>query len=155
MTSATDDTWLGACAELGRSRRIEWTLANQANGACFERCDADGNKAAYSAPYLELGDGILTAIIDETSDLFLSLNLDAPPAARVDGMVGAGTLAGTTIEIDYLGNPQGRFIAECEPGRTRAQCFAAPGCPPLSNSGQKHRCFGLPEAKPYQPVCDP
>ena len=155
FTSATNDTWLGACAELGRARRIEWAM--QAEGACLklERCDVDGDKAHASSPYLELGDGIPTAIVSETSALFLSLNMDAPPSARVDGMIGAGTLAGTSVEIDYLSKPQGRFIASCEAGPTRSpQCFAAPFCPPLSKEGQTHRCFGLGD-KPYRKLCGP
>lgn len=129
-------------------------MANQTAGACFERCDANGNQAQWTSPYLELGDGIPTAIVSETSDLFLSLNMDAPPAARIDGMIGAGTLAGTNIEIDYLSKPQGRFLARCEDGTNRTRCFAAPSCPPIAKEGQKHRCFGLPE-KPYQTVCAP
>jgi len=36
------DAWPGACAELARGRRIEWTLANQNNGGCFQPCDVSG-----------------------------------------------------------------------------------------------------------------
>lgn len=154
FASSTRDSWLGACAELGRARRIEWVLHHQDTGACFERCDASGSRAAQSLSYLELGGDILTAVISETSDLFRSLNIDTPNQARVDGLIGAGTLAGTQIEIDYLSQPQGRFIAACTSDSSRDQCLAVPACPALSEPGQTHRCFGL-TARGYAPVCKP
>jgi hypothetical protein len=153
LTSNNHDSWLGACAELGRARRIEWVLTHQETGACFERCDASGGQAVQSSSYLELGGEILTAVISETSDLFRALNIDAPNHARVDGIIGAGTLAGTQVEIDYLSTPQGRFIASCAAESNRAQCLATPSCPGLSEPGQTHRCFGLTD-RGYAPVCD-
>jgi hypothetical protein len=153
LTSRTSDSWQGTCAELARARRIERVLTHQDAGACFERCDASGSQAVQSAPYLELGGEILTAVISDTSDLMRSLNIDAPTNARVDGILGAGTLAGTNIEIDYLSKPQSRFIASCADESDRSECFASPACPGLSEPGQTHRCFGLTE-RGYAPVCD-
>jgi hypothetical protein len=152
VDGGNSDDWLGACAELARSRRIEWVLNNQDQKACFQPCDADGNLARTSAAYLELGTGLTTAVVSDTSDLVRALNVDVPPGAQIDGIIGAGTLAGTRVEIDYPARPDGRLTAVCEAGADRQACHAAPRCPRLSGSGQTHICFGLPP-RGLAPVC--
>ena len=148
----TDTTWTGACTELARARRIEWVLANQDTGACFQPCDASSGQALTTHSYLELGGPLDLAVISETSDLIQSLNADTPPNPQIDGIIGAGTLAGTRMRLDYPSTPQGRVIAACENGSTREQCWPAPSCPGLSANGQKHVCFGQP-ARGWAPVC--
>jgi len=140
----TDSTWLGACTELARARRIEWALANQASGVCFQPCDASGSSAVATRPYLELGGSLRVAVVSDSSDLIRSINADVPPWPEIDGIVGAGTLAGTSLRLDYLGTPTGRVIAVCEADSTRDRCWAAPSCAGASAKGQN--CFGLTAA---------
>jgi hypothetical protein len=137
----TDSSWLGACAELARARRIEWVLANQSSGACFPPCDASGGSAVTTRPYLELGGSLRVAVIGDDSTIVRSLNADVPPWPQIDGIVGAGTLAGTRLRFDYLGAPTDRVIAACEAGSAREACWTAPSCAGASRKGQI--CFGL------------
>ena len=137
------DLWPGACAELARGRRIEWTLTNQDNGACFQPCDVRGGGGLPAAAYLEIGSDLPAAVVSDTSDLISNLNEDFPSGAQVDGVVGTGTLAGTRFEIDYVSQPQGRLVAACDPGSDRQTCWASPTCVGPSSSSQTHRCFGL------------
>ncbi len=148
----TDSSWLGACTELARARRIEWVLANQDNGACFQPCDASGSSAASTRPYIELGGSLRVAVVSETSEVIRSLNGDVPARPQVDGIVGAGTLAGTRLRLDYLSKPSGRVIAACEAGATRDLCWTAPSCPPLSANGQTITCFAQ-AVRVSAPVC--
>jgi hypothetical protein len=141
LQGITDSNWLGPCAELARARRIEWVLANQSNGACFQPCDVSGDVPLSTHPYLDLGGALLAAIVPDTSDVILSLNADVAAKPRVDGILGAASMAGARVRIDYQAEPQGRVIASCLDGETRGACFAAPGCPGLSQ-GQDHVCFG-------------
>ena len=145
-----DSSWLGACTELARARRIEWVLANQGTGACVQPCDASGSQAVTTRSYLELGGSLRVAVVSEESELIRSLNVDAPPKPQVDGLVGAGTLAGTRMRLDYPSEPSGRVIAACEDGSTRDLCWAAPSCPPTLAKGQG--CFGMRDP-PRAPVC--
>jgi hypothetical protein len=138
------DAWPGACAELARGRRIEWALVNQNSGGCFQPCDVSGGVAYPAAAYLEIGSDLPAAIISDGSDLINNLNEDFPSGAQVDGVIGAETLAGTSFEIDYISQPQGRLVATCDPGVDRQSCWASPTCAGLSGSGQTHMCFGLP-----------
>jgi hypothetical protein len=147
----TDSSWMGPCPELARARRIEWVLANQGNGACFQPCDVTGDQPQATRPYLELAGPLLAAIVPDTSDLLRSLNADVSAKPHVDGIVGAATLAGTRLRIDYQATPQGRAIANCLDGETRDTCFAAPGCPGLGQN-QTHVCFGS-EWTRSAPVC--
>jgi hypothetical protein len=147
-----DSSWIGPCVELARARRIEWVLANQDGGACFQPCDASGGQAASTYPYLELGGSLVAAVVSETSDIIRSLNADVPAKPEVDGIVGAATLAGVRMRIDYPADPQGRLIASCLEGAVRETCFAAPSCPGLSAGGQHHTCFGQ-QSRGYAPVC--
>ena len=148
----TDSGWSGPCAELARARRVEWVLANQAAGACFQPCDANGSQAVTTHPYFELGGPLDLAVISETSDLMRSLNVDTPPNPQIDGMIGAGTLAGTRLRLDYPAHPQGRVIVACEDGSTRDQCWTAPSCPGWPANTQNHTCFGQ-EPHAWAPVC--
>jgi hypothetical protein len=152
LQGTPDSTWLGACTELARARRIEWVIANQDTGACFQRCDASGSQAVATRPYLELGGTLRVAVVSETSELIRSLNADVPPKPQVDGVIGAATLAGTRLELDYLSEPSGRVLAACEDASSRDQCWTAPSCPPLSKQGQTHSCFGK-LGVPWAPVC--
>jgi hypothetical protein len=156
LQGTSDSAWNGACIELARARRIEWALANQATGACFQPCDVSSGKAVNSRSYIELGPALDLAVVDDSSDLLRSLNVDSPPNPQIDGIIGAATLAGTRLHLDYPAQPQGRVIAECETGSTpeqRGQCWTAPSCPagwPAQTRG--HFCFG--QAVPlWPPVC--
>ena len=144
-----DSAWGGPCAELARARRVEWALANP--GACFQPCDASGGRAVTTHSYLELGGSLDLAVISETSDIIRSINVDSPPKPQVDGIIGAGTLAGTRLRLDYTSQPQGRVIAACEDGNTRDQCWTAPICPGLSATGQTV-CFGQ-TVPTWPPAC--
>lgn len=146
-----DTSWGGACSELARARRVEWALVNQGTGGCFQPCDASGGRAVSTHAYLELGGAIDLAVISETSDVIRSINVDSPPNPQVDGIIGAGTLAGTRLRLDYTASPQGRVIAVCEDGSTRDQCWTAPSCPGLSAGGQT-LCFGQP-VPAWPPAC--
>ncbi len=137
----TDSSWMGPCSELARARRIEWVLANQPNGSCFQPCDVRGEQPHATRPYLELGGPLVAAVVPDTSDIIRSLNADVAGKPHIDGIVGAATLAGTRLRIDYQATPQGRAIANCLDGETRDTCFAAPSCPGLGQ-GQEHTCFG-------------
>jgi hypothetical protein len=144
-----DSGWNGPCVELARARRIEWVLANQAVGACFQPCDANGGKAVATRSYLELGGPLDLAVISETSDVIRSINSDAPPNPQIDGIIGAGTLAGTQFRLDYTSQPQGRVIAACEEGSARDQCWPASSC---WATGSPHHCFGQ-KPPTWPPVC--
>ena len=137
------DLWPGACAELARARRIEWTVANQASGACFQPCDVSGGAALPAAAHVDVGSNLAAAIVSDTSDFMSNLNEDFPSGAQVDGVIGTEALAGTRIEIDYVSQPQGRLVAACKPGSDRQACWAAPRCYGPSEVDQTHMCFGL------------
>jgi len=149
----SDSSWNGACIELARARRIEWALANQASGACFQHCDVSSGQAINTRSYIELGPALDLAVVNDSSELLRSLNVDSPPNPQVDGIIGAATLAGTRLHLDYVAQPQGRVIADCETGSERAQCWTAPSCPagwPAKAEG--HFCFG--QSVPFwPPVC--
>jgi hypothetical protein len=147
----TDTSWGGPCAELARARRVEWALVNQGTGGCFQPCDASGGRAVTTHAYLELGGAIDLAVISETSAVIRSINVDSPPNPQVDGIIGAGTLAGTHLRLDYTSKPQGRVVAACEDGSTRDQCWTAASCPGLSSAG-KTLCFGQP-VPAWPPAC--
>jgi len=160
LQGTTDSNWLGACAELARARRIEWVLANQAGGVegevspCFQPCDGDNGHSVLSRSYLELGGSLRAAIVSDASEVIRSLNADVPPRPQVDGVIGAGTLAGTRIHLDYLNEPSARVIASCEAGSTRDTCWAAPSCPGFTDKGKKdYHCFGLTDLQ-AAPVCE-
>jgi len=153
----SDSNWNGACTELARARRIEWVLANQASSACFQRCDVSSGKAINSRSYIELGPALDLAVVRSDSDLLRSLNVDSPPNPQVDGIIGAATLAGTRLRLDYAAKPQGRVIADCETGSTREECWTAPSCPagwPAKSKSNDRFCFGraVPDRVPPDSV---
>jgi hypothetical protein len=158
LQGTTDNAWTGACAELASARRIEWVLANQLSpdnptgSACFQPCDASGGQALTTRSYIELGGPLLAAVVSDTSVVISTLNSDVPANPVVDGIIGAGTLAGTILRLDYPAQPDGRVIAACDSASTRDTCWAAPSCPSLSASGQTHTCFGQ-LSRPLAPVC--
>ena len=140
----TDSNWVGPCAELARARRIEWALTNQATGACIQRCDASGSHALATHAYLELAGALDVAVVSETSEVIRSINSDAPPNPQVDGIIGAGALAGTRLRLDYTAQPQARVLVSCEEDSVRDQCWTAPTCPGQPATNQV--CFGQPVA---------
>ncbi len=147
----TDSSWEGPCTELARARRIEWVLANQDAGACFQPCDVSGGTAVATHSYLELGGPLDVAVISEISVVIRSINVDTPPNPQVDGIIGAGTLAGTRMRLDYTFDSQARAVAACEDGSTRDQCWTSPSC---WATGQSHVCFGqLLGQSGWAPAC--
>jgi len=151
VQGSIDGDWLGACAELARARRIEWALANAADGACFQRCDAGGGRAKATRPYLEVGGSLRVAVVSQSSAIIQSLNGDVPPNPQVDGVVGAAALAGTRLRLDYRAKPSGRVVAACEADSARELCWAGPSCPGFPE-GSSHACFGQTVAA-WPPVC--
>jgi hypothetical protein len=147
----------GPCVDLARSRRIEWVAvrqqANQALAECVQTCDTDANEpglALNSAAYVEVGGGIPVAVVADTEPFLQALRFDFRPAGPdIDGLVGAGALGATRVEVDYLDEPA-MAIFSCEPDATtgaappRDVCYSAPRCPRLPDGGQTHLCFGLP-----------
>jgi hypothetical protein len=148
LQGTIDDTWTSACAELARARRVEWVLAN--SGACFQPCDASGGKALATHPYLELGGPLSLAVVSQTSDLIQSLNVDLGANPQIDGILGAGVLAGTRLQLDYPSKPQARVLVTCENGSARDACWAAASCP---GQGQDQICFGRSVPNNWAPVC--
>jgi hypothetical protein len=149
----TDSAWLGACTELARARRTEWVVANQDAGRCFQPCDGTSGHSVPPRSSLELGGTLRAAVVGVDSDLIRSLNADVPPRPQVDGIVGAGTLAGTRLRLDYLSEPSGRVIASCEAGSTRDTCWAAPSCPGFTDREKIPVCFGRRDLS-WAPVCE-
>jgi len=121
-------------------------------------CDTDPNeagKAQNSAAYLELDGMLPVAVIDDAEPFLQSLRFDVrPEGPEVDGLVGAGVLAGTRLELDYLGDPA-RAIFSCEAAAAAAMtCHSASRCPRLPDHTQQHLCFGLP-AHRLPTTCSP
>jgi hypothetical protein len=145
----------GPCVELARARRLRWVANQQAaaaamsssTAACVQLCDTDPSEpslAQNSAAYVELGGTIPVAIIGDDEELLQSLRFDVrPEGPEVDGLLGAGALTPTRLEVDYLSDPA-RAIFSCEPGTPEDVCFATSRCPRLPDHSQKHNCFGLP-----------
>jgi hypothetical protein len=144
----------GPCVDLGRSRRIEWAavqqqaaqMAGSSEAACVQLCDTDSREqslAQNSAAYLELGGSIPVAVIADSEPLLQSLRFDIrPEGPELDGLVGAGALGSSRLELDYRGDPP-RAIFSCEQGVARDACYAAARCPRLPDHDQSHVCFGL------------
>jgi hypothetical protein len=153
-TAAADP---GPCVELARSRRIEWVAYRQAlhadEAACVQPCDTDPNdtqKAQNSAAYVEVGGDvgseIPVAILDDGDLLLQGLRADIrPEGPELDGIIGAGVLARTRVELDYKSSGP-RAIFSCDGMSTRNQCWTAARCPRLPDQTQLHACFNLPLA---------
>jgi hypothetical protein len=141
----------GACVELARARRLEQvsyrTVHTPEANTCFQPCDADvreRGKAQNSAAYLEIGGQIPVAIIAETEPFLQGLRFDIrAEGPELDGLIGAGALGRSRVEIDYVSD-QTRALFSCETDASRAECRAVPRCPRLPTGGAAHVCFGLP-----------
>jgi hypothetical protein len=157
----------GPCVELGRSRRIEQVVVavqaaealQMATDVCTLPCDNDvrePDKSQNSAAYLELNGTIAVAIIADDEPYLQGLRFDVrPEGPELDGVVGAGALGRSRVEIDYASDSK-RAVFSCEQDAKRAECFAAARCPRLPNVGDMHYCFGLPlsgRAATCAPTC--
>jgi hypothetical protein len=144
----------GACVELGRARRTEQVSFQRANNpqanTCFQPCDADPREptlAQSSAAYLELGGQIPVAVVSDDEPFLQALRFDVrPEGPELDGLVGAGALGRSRVEIDYLSS-QPRALFSCEEDAPRAECWAAARCPRLPDTASVHYCFELPAEK--------
>ncbi len=152
----------GPCVELSRARRIRW-VANQQSmssdtAACVQPCDVDPTEpplALNSAAYVEVGGALPVAVIADDEDLLQSLRFDVRPLGpEIDGLLGAGALTPTRLELDYLSDPT-RAVFSCELGTTEDVCFATARCPRLPDHSQKHTCFGLPQPIGLPKTCAP
>ena len=139
----------GACVELGRARRIEWvSYQNVKNAvpACVQPCDTDvrePQKAQSSAAYIELGGAIPVAVVADDTLFLQSLRFDVrPEGPELDGIIGAGALGSSRVELDFLSS-QPRALFTCEPEAPREACRAAPRCPRLPSQDDLHSCFGF------------
>jgi hypothetical protein len=150
-SNATDP---GPCVDLGRARRLEWVAYRQANSpadaVCAQPCDTDPNQtdeAQNSAAYIELGAAAgaeLPIAIVEDSDPFLQgLRTDIrPEGPDIDGILGAGVLGRTRLEIDYRSSAN-RAIFSCDGADSRDVCWTGARCPRLPSADATHACFGL------------
>ena len=155
----------GPCVELGRSRRIEQVSvlvqaaeANQTTtDVCTQPCDNDTRepeKAQNSAAYLEMSGQIAVAVIADDEPYLQGLRFDVrPEGPELDGIVGAGALGRSRVEIDYTSSSK-RAVFSCEREALRGACYAAPRCPRLPAAGDMHLCFGLPKHG-LAPTCAP
>jgi len=149
--AATDP---GPCVELRRAQRIERVSAQLvkdakagvASTACTEPCDNDPRepeKAQNSAAYLELTGQIPVAVIADDEPYLQGLRFDVrPEGPELDGVLGAGAMGRSRVEIDYLSGPP-RAIFSCELDAPRSECWAAARCPRLPDASFQHLCFGL------------
>jgi len=153
-SAATDP---GPCVELARSRRIEWVAYRQANlpaeAVCVQPCDTDPNdpgKAQNSAAYIEIGgtadNPIPVAIIADTDPYIEGLRADIrPEGPEIDGIIGAGVLGRTRVEVDYRSSSM-RAIFSCDGETNRQICWPGARCPRLPDLSTPHACFNLPLA---------
>ena len=139
---------------LARARRLEWAARHQAQGGCVEPCDVEGDNAAVATGYLELGGELSAAVVSDGSDVLRALNMDTPLEPQIDGLVGAGTLAGTRFEIDYRTESTGRFVVSCDPRMPSERCRTSPQCPRVSDPRGAPLCFGGVSTEPV-PQCEP
>jgi hypothetical protein len=87
---------------------------------------------------------IPVAVIADDEPFLQGLRFDVrPEGPEVDGLIGAGALGRSRVEIDYLSGPP-RAVISCEPDALRAECWAAARCPRLPDASDRHLCFGLP-----------
>jgi hypothetical protein len=144
----------GPCVDLARARRLRWVANQQASNsmtaACVQTCDTDPSSpglAQNSAAYVELGGSIPVAVIADAEDMLQALRFDVrPEGPEVDGLLGAGALTPTRLELDYLTDPA-RAIFSCEPGVSPDVCLATSRCQRLPDHSQTHTCFGLPATR--------
>jgi hypothetical protein len=146
--AATDP---GPCVELARARRIEQVSYHTVMGltpdACTLPCDNDPrepDKSQNSAAYVEVSGQIPVAVIADEEEYLQGLRFDIrPEGPEIDGVIGAGALGRSRVELDYLSNPT-RAVFSCEPEAPRTECLASARCPRLPDRTFQHLCFGLP-----------
>ena len=146
--AATDP---GPCVELARARRIEQVSYHTVMGltpdACTLPCDNDPrepDKSQNSAAYVELSGDIPVAVIADEEPYLQGLRFDVrPEGPELDGVVGAGALGRSRVEIDYTSAPT-RAVFSCEPDAATTECRATARCPRLPDRSHEHLCFGLP-----------
>lgn len=151
----------GACVELERARRTEQVsyqvVVNMAQDVCAQPCDTDQRNpslAQSSAAYLEISGQIQVAVVADEDEFLQALRFDIrPEGPELDGIVGAGALGRSRVELDYRSSPA-RAVFSCEPGTPRSECFAGARCPRLPNHGDEHLCFGFPRHS-LAPSCAP
>jgi hypothetical protein len=141
----------GACVELGRARRlewVEWAEGHQVEAPCVQPCDTDlrdGSLAQNAAGYIEISGAIPVAIVPDGTPLLQAVRAEIRPnGPELDGLVGAGLLAQTSLELDYKDQP-GRALFSCgapAADRSTATCWTSPRCPRLAQSGEARACFG-------------
>jgi hypothetical protein len=142
---------LGPCAELQRARRLELVAISQAanatRAACALPCDRDPREPALArntAAYVELGDSLEVAIVDDVTPFLQAIRTEVRPAGpEVDGLLGAAALAGTRVEMDPFEGDT-RAIFTCESALAPERCRAVARCARLPDGRQRRACFGLP-----------
>lgn len=153
-SNATDNA--GPCIDLARARRLEQVSVAQANGPtcvsrdqsiCVQPCDIDPNnsgEALNTAAYIELGGQIAVAVVSDTDPTLQGLRSDIiPEGPEIDGIIGAGALGGTRLEVDYRSSAM-RAIFSCDGTPSRDVCWSGARCPQLPDSSSCHLCFNLP-----------
>jgi len=157
--AATNDD-AGPCVDLARARRLERVSYAQAAGAaggtdctpldqslCAEPCDMDPRdpgKALNSAAYIEVGGDLAVAIVADDDPLLQGLRADIrPEGPEIDGIIGAGALQHTRVELDYR-SASPRAIFSCDGTQPRDTCWTGARCPRLPDGEHCHACFNLP-----------
>jgi hypothetical protein len=148
-SSPTDDA--GPCVDLARSRRLEQVSIAQANGPtcvsraesiCVQPCDIDPNnsgEARNSAAYIELGGQMAVAVVADDNAMLQGLRADIrPEGPEIDGIIGAGALGGTRLEIDYRSTSSMRAIFSCDGMPARDVCWTGARCPQLPDNDTCH-----------------
>jgi hypothetical protein len=156
--AATDP---GPCVELARARRIEQVSYHTVMGltpdACTLPCDNDPrepDKSQNSAAYIELSGEIPVAVIADEEPYLQGLRFDVrPEGPELDGVLGAGALGRSRVEIDYTSAPT-RAVFSCEPEAPSTACRATARCPRLPDRSFEHLCFGL-KSHGLAPTCAP
>ncbi len=132
-------------------------VSGLAPDACTQPCDSDvrePDKSQSSAAYLELTGSIPVAIIADKEPYLQGLRFDVrPEGPELDGILGAGALGRSRVELDYVSAPS-RAVFSCEPEAPREECWAAARCPRLPDREHQHLCFGLPRHG-LAPTCAP
>jgi hypothetical protein len=156
--TANDDA--GPCVDLARARRLERVSFAQAAGAtagtacapqdmslCVQPCDMDPHdpgKALNSAAYVEVGGDLVVAIVADDDPMLQGLRADIrPEGPEIDGIIGAGALRSTRVELDYRSTSP-RAIFSCDGPQPRNTCWTGARCPRLPDGDHCHACFNLP-----------
>lgn len=140
----------GPCQELATARRLEQIAVRQLEtptaGACPLPCDRDPDKPSLgrtTAGYLELGDDLEVAVIDDATPFLQGLRQEIRPlGSEVSGLLGTAALGKARVELDGRGETT-RAIFACAPDQPAAHCRAVGRCPRLPGPGPTRSCFGL------------